>query len=470
MIAVPARYAALELPTTALPREGDFGCGDCVSLRQWVDLAADAGFARLSIPMIWESTKANDPGHRISCFAIDPISLDVSAGALPDLEGKPELERLPKTQSGVFAYNQVRRNKLALLRAAFEGFRRNHFGRSTPRSQAYSAFCRANEDWLVDYSLFRLAMEREGGSENWENWDDDRGCHANASAWLGREAKTNARELEKELSFFCYAQWIADEQWRGLRAYADERGLSLVCDLPGAHSPHGVEFYRWPDRYQILDLEGRQVAVAKDVVAHLQDQMKYWSRIFSGFRLSDIRQLWRHFEDNAELGEFLAKSRAALERTNPTYRRPWESLPSLRMQSADVWSQSPSGSFEPDAGGITSFANFTSSSVRRLWTMDSSFRDQLRGAWGIGGESFDMAVVLAVLRKFLDYPSKGVQISVLDLLGIENLPGSGWLASYDQTATQITKHPYWDMFQGEFRRLLQETGRLNVLESLQVCA
>jgi len=57
---------------------------------------------------------------------------------------------------------------------------------------------------------------------------------------------TGQQRCERQFSarerFFCYAQWIADEQWRELRKIAGKNGVLVVVALYGRHSL-GVSYY-----------------------------------------------------------------------------------------------------------------------------------------------------------------------------------------------------------------------------------
>jgi 4-alpha-glucanotransferase len=44
--------------------------------------------------------------------------------------------------------------------------------------------------------------------------------------------------LTRRLDFFSYVQWIADQQWRDVKAHAEQRGVALMGDIP-----FGVSYY-----------------------------------------------------------------------------------------------------------------------------------------------------------------------------------------------------------------------------------
>ena len=51
-------------------------------------------------------------------------------------------------------------------------------------------------------------------------------------------AGRNSAAVTRRLDFFCYVQWIADQQWRDIKAHAEQRGVALMGDIP-----FGVSYY-----------------------------------------------------------------------------------------------------------------------------------------------------------------------------------------------------------------------------------
>ena len=49
---------------------------------------------------------------------------------------------------------------------------------------------------------------------------------------------TNRQPSQRRGDFFCYVQWIAHQQWRDIKAHAEQRGVALMGDIP-----FGVSYY-----------------------------------------------------------------------------------------------------------------------------------------------------------------------------------------------------------------------------------
>ena len=123
-------------------------------------------------------------------------------------------------------YERFRKLKRELLERAFDNF---HTQPNRKSSVEHSRqFCERNQAGSKSYSFFRVLMEINGESETWDEWKPEHRDPKTAQSWLARtvnrDANTNFLRREK---FFCYVQWIADEQWRELSKFAEERGVSL---------------------------------------------------------------------------------------------------------------------------------------------------------------------------------------------------------------------------------------------------
>src|SRR5262249_54778204 len=61
--------------------------------------------------------------------------------------------------------------------------------------------------------------------------------------------------LTRREDFFCYVQWIAHQQWRSIKSYADERGVALMGDIPFGVSYYSADVFARPHEF-LLDWSG----------------------------------------------------------------------------------------------------------------------------------------------------------------------------------------------------------------------
>jgi 4-alpha-glucanotransferase len=58
--------------------------------------------------------------------------------------------------------------------------------------------------------------------------------------------------LANRQNFFCYVQWVAHQQWRAIKSYAEERGVALMGDIPFGVSYYSADVFARPDDF-VLD-------------------------------------------------------------------------------------------------------------------------------------------------------------------------------------------------------------------------
>ncbi len=83
-----------------------------------------------------------------------------------------------------------------------------------PARRTLKRSAKARQSWLNDYCLFRLLMDREDGSQVWQQWPKEYQDRDSALAMIVEEAKTRPEEIDRELRYYAYVQWIAFEQWK----------------------------------------------------------------------------------------------------------------------------------------------------------------------------------------------------------------------------------------------------------------
>ena len=69
------------------------------------------------------------------------------------------------------------------------------------------------------------------------------------------------RELAGQIDFWKAVQFLFFRQWRTLKAYANNQGVSIIGDLPIYVSGDSADVWANPDQFQ-LDKEGLPTEVA----------------------------------------------------------------------------------------------------------------------------------------------------------------------------------------------------------------
>lgn len=151
----------------------------------------------------------------------------------------------------------------------------------------YQAFLEGSRAWIEDYAAFEVlsALHR---AEPWWRWPP---------AYRDREPAALERlraEHAEELSRLKMAQFVFAVQWRRLRAYAHERGIRLLGDVPFYVAPDSAEVWTHRAQFQ-LDATGAPRAVAGVPPDYFSEFGQLWGNpLYDWSRMRrDGFQFWR---------------------------------------------------------------------------------------------------------------------------------------------------------------------------------
>src|SRR5215813_1724864 len=239
-LSLEKKIAGILVPLFALRRENDLGIGDLGALQEFIDWIAEIGFTLVQLLPINETGADNSPYNAISSVAIEPTTLRLAPGSPDDLtredfEGTLAKVELPSLRRGRVNYRQIKELKQRILKKAFANF----LARADEKRQSeFKRFCSEQSSWLPDYALFRVLIEENNDSAAWDRWPSQHQSTESARSWILSLPHDKQATLARRGDFFCYVQWIADQQWRNIKAHAEQRRVALIGDIP-----FGVSYY-----------------------------------------------------------------------------------------------------------------------------------------------------------------------------------------------------------------------------------
>ena len=249
MINLQQRSAGVLLHITSLPGPngiGDFGPG----AYQFVDWLASAGQRIWQLLPTAPIGPADSPYQSVSAFAGSPLMVAL----------EPLVERgwlaAPALPAGGFNahkvdYARVVPWRIAHLREAAVGF----FARANANEhRQFASWCEAQNYWLDDYTLF-MALETAHGGKCWWDWAPQLRQRDPAALAAARQQHTG------EIAFWQFVQWCFDVQASDVKKYANERGVSLMGDLPIFVAHHSADCWARPDLY-FLDASYQPTVIA----------------------------------------------------------------------------------------------------------------------------------------------------------------------------------------------------------------
>jgi 4-alpha-glucanotransferase len=251
------RIAGVLVPLFALRGEDDLGIGDIGALREFIDWAAEIGFKLVQLLPINETGADNSPYNAISALAIEPTTLHLGPSFPEELTredfdaalGNIDLGRLRR---GGVKYRHVKKLKRRLLEKAFANFSARA---SADRQTGFRKFCEEETAWLHSYAFFRVLMEENNDSAAWNRWPAQHQSLERARSWLRDRPQDRQGAITDRQNFFCYVQWIAHQQWREIKSYAEDRGVALMGDIPFGVSYYSADVFARPHEF-VLDWAG----------------------------------------------------------------------------------------------------------------------------------------------------------------------------------------------------------------------
>ena len=114
-------------------------------------------------------------------------------------------------------------------------------------------FSAANNDWLLDYALFRVIQKQQG--QPWYLWPEDLKKHDAVA--LDKIKNQYPDEIEKVY----FKQYFFHKHWKALKEYANQKNIKLLGDLPIFVAHNSADVWSHQEQFN-LDEKGMPVTVA----------------------------------------------------------------------------------------------------------------------------------------------------------------------------------------------------------------
>jgi (1->4)-alpha-D-glucan 1-alpha-D-glucosylmutase len=252
------RVWALATQLYALRSERNWGIGDLGDLRDLAALSAQAGAGALAVNPLHELFPSNpwaaSPYAPSSRLFLNIFYLDVPA--IPDFAESPAARDLAASHdftrdlrrvraSDLVDYEGVAKLKLEVLALLFEAFRVNHLERPGGlRAPSFRAFVRAGGRALERLGRYEALAEhfraRDSQCYGWLQWPKT------YQSPESPEVLAFARAHAGRVDFYCYLQWLADEQLAQAASSARALGVHVYRDLAVGVDRNGAD--AWSDR------------------------------------------------------------------------------------------------------------------------------------------------------------------------------------------------------------------------------
>lgn len=210
------RASGILLPVASLPSRYGIGCFSKEAY-EFVDRLEEAGQSYWQILPLGPTGYGDSPYQSFSTFAGNPYFIDLETLVKEGLLTEEECNACDFGDNAEYIdYEKIYLSRFKVLRKAFERF---------AADDVYDAFVSENGYWLEDYALYMAIKDALGGI-SWSEWPAELKDREEAALNQKRE------ELAEEIAFYKFQQFMFLKQWKALKAYANEKGIRIIGDIP----------------------------------------------------------------------------------------------------------------------------------------------------------------------------------------------------------------------------------------------
>lgn len=212
------RGAGILMPISALPSNYGIGTLGRESY-EFVKFLKSTCCKYWQVLPVGPTSFGDSPYQSFSAFAGNPYFIDLDFLVEEELLTREEINTYQwNLDEQYIDYGILYQNRFQVLKRAYK--RSNH-----QEKDAYRIFCENNKYWLDDYSIY-MALKYHFGGREWLAWDEDIKFRKKAAI------KKYTELLEDDIEFWRFCQFKFREQWDRLKVYANNKGISIIGDIP----------------------------------------------------------------------------------------------------------------------------------------------------------------------------------------------------------------------------------------------
>ena len=231
------RQCGMLLPVSSLP--SPYGIGSFSrEAYEFVDMLHEAGQKLWQILPLGPTGYGDSPYQSFSTFAGNPYFIDLEALTEEGLLTKEECSSYDwgdSEERESISYDKIYQGRFEILKQAFERY---------SDDGTLVEFYEENRFWLKDYALY-MALKDSMGGLCWTDWDEDVRLRDETAL-----AKYET-ELEGEIRFYVFIQYLFRKQWLALKKYANEKDVKIIGDIPIYVSFDSVDVWANPKLFQL---------------------------------------------------------------------------------------------------------------------------------------------------------------------------------------------------------------------------
>lgn len=182
---------------------GDYSSGSMgKSGYEWIDFLSECRFKIWQVLPFCVTDSCNSPYKSFSAFSLNPFFIDLDMLYEDGLLNEEEICGAKQTTPYSCEFDRLKKERMKLLFKASERFedteKLNEFFERFPQSENFCRF---------------MGIKKANGEKVWNEWESEK-CD------------------EEEYKTWRFTQYIFYKQWMSLKKYANEKGISVIGDIP----------------------------------------------------------------------------------------------------------------------------------------------------------------------------------------------------------------------------------------------
>ncbi len=245
---IKRRQCGVLLPVSSLPSKYGIGCFSKEAY-DFVDELKSAGQSFWQILPLGPTSYGDSPYQSFSTFAGNPYFINLEDLIKEGVLTKKECDAVNfGTNPHYVDYGKMFEGRYVLLKKAYANTK-------LEKEPKFREFCEKEAFWLEDYALYMAIKTERFENHSWIEWAEDI-----RRRW-GYSLDYYRRELKEEIGFWKYLQYKFHEQWKKLKAYANEKGIRIIGDIPIYVAMDSADAWANPGLFK-LDEECKPTVVA----------------------------------------------------------------------------------------------------------------------------------------------------------------------------------------------------------------
>ncbi len=270
------RKAGILLHPTSLPSKEGIGTLGNEAYR-FIDFLSKSKQKLWQIFPLGPTGYGDSPYQCFSAFAGNPYLIDLETLVNEGYLDASVLEVNFGDNKESIDYGMIYTNKLPLLKNAFSRF--------NVENNDFVQFNNDNDYWLDNYSLF-AALKTHFNGEAWSNWPSEL---KNREVEALNEYKN---KLVDEINYQKFLQFMFFKQWNSVKAYANQKGVEIIGDIPIFVSMDSADAWSNPEIF-LFDKDRNPVKVAGVPPDYFSATGQLWGNpLFDWAKLKETGYKW----------------------------------------------------------------------------------------------------------------------------------------------------------------------------------